>query len=438
MSNFADQPTTPAFRNIQRLVERIRTDTGWDQAAQASNEIRSVGIVGAGLMGTSIAAAAVKAGLSVVITDNAPETLASTRGRIAGELAREQGPANGEIAGVVDRLVTTTADSARFAGCELVIESVAENVRAKHQVYSDLSPWLSERTILASNTSSISIRWLSTGVADRGRFCGIHFCHPVRRRPLVEIVPGPQTSRETVASVIAFSKAIDKLPVVVDDGPGFLVNRLLMAYLTEALELLLDGATMDQVEMAATGFGLAMGPFRMLDEIGLDVALESGVVLRDAFPDRTVASPVLITMVKTGLLGMKTGRGFFVHPGVTEASQPVLPNPDVERIVGRWARSLQALNRHKITSRLMLPMVLEASRILEEGRVRDAGDVDLGVVFGLGFPASRGGLLYWADGLGASRIIELLEPLAPLGERARPTAMVLEMAGTGGRFYERS
>jgi 3-hydroxyacyl-CoA dehydrogenase len=176
----------------------------------------------------------------------------------------------------------------------------------------------------------------------------------------------------------------------------------------------------------------------MLDEIGLDVALKSGVVLRDAFPDRIMASPVLITMVKMGLLGMKTGRGFFIHSGVAEPSEPAPPNPEVDRIVGRWARPPQALDRHKITSRLTLPMVLEASRILEEGRVRDAGDIDLGVVFGLGFPASRGGLLYWADGLGASRLVELLEPLESLGERARPTAMVLEMAGTGLKFYDRS
>jgi 3-hydroxyacyl-CoA dehydrogenase/enoyl-CoA hydratase/3-hydroxybutyryl-CoA epimerase/3-hydroxyacyl-CoA dehydrogenase/enoyl-CoA hydratase/3-hydroxybutyryl-CoA epimerase/enoyl-CoA isomerase len=438
MCHSADQPTTPASRHIQELIERIRTDTGTVRGLTEVAPFRSVGIVGAGLMGTSIAAAVVKAGLSVVITDKDPDTLTSAQSRITCELADERGPGVGDLTRVAQRLVTTTTDNARLAGCELVIESVAENVRAKHQVYSDLNPWLSDRTILASNTSSVSIRWLSAEVAKRSRFCGLHFCHPVKRRPLVEIVPGQETSHETVAKVIAFAGAIEKMPIVVNDGPGFLVNRLLMAYLTEALELLLDGATMDQVETAATGFGLAMGPFRMLDEIGLDVALKSGVMLRDAFPDRTVASPVLITMVKAGLLGMKTGRGFFIHHGVAEPGGPISPNREVDRIVGRWARPAGPIDRDRITCRLTLPMVLEASRILEEGRVRDAGDVDLGVVFGLGFPASRGGLLYWADELGASRIVELLEPLGVLGERARPTAMLQEMARTGRTFYDRS
>jgi 3-hydroxyacyl-CoA dehydrogenase/enoyl-CoA hydratase/3-hydroxybutyryl-CoA epimerase/3-hydroxyacyl-CoA dehydrogenase/enoyl-CoA hydratase/3-hydroxybutyryl-CoA epimerase/enoyl-CoA isomerase len=437
-SHIARDAEARAWHNVQALAERNRRDTGLDCPATVRHEIRQLGVVGAGLMGTAIAAAAVRCGFPVALADSDPEALSGAAGRIARALADEGSAPGQKTADLVARLVTPTRQSARIAGCDLIIESVVENVSVKHAVYAWLSPALTDRTILASNTSTIPIGRLAARVRAPGRFCGVHFCHPVRHRPLVEIVRGPETTDQTTAAAVELAKAIEKMPIVVEDGPGFVVNRLLMPYLSEALELLLDGATLNQVEEAATRFGMAMGPLGMLDEIGLDVALKSGVVLREAFPDRTITSPLLIALVKAGLLGKKSGAGFFTYSGEPPSKGPARANPQVDGIVARWARCARRIDRGQIIDRLMLPMVLEATRLIDERRVRDPRDIDLAVLFGLGFPAARGGLLYWADSLGTDRLLQRLGSLAPLGERVRPTSLLREMASAGRRFYDRS
>ena len=430
-----ETPEDRARRNVELLIRRNRQDMGVDRGGIVPRQLRSVGVIGAGLMGTAIAAANVKCDLPVVITDADEQMLMAAPDRIAAELVPPNESPGAEIRQTVDRLVRQTTDEAEVARCHLVLESVVENLPGKQQVYRRLEGRLSPGTILASNTSTIPIGRLAAALADRHRFLGIHFFHPVRHRPLVEIVRGPQTADEAVAAAVAYAKRIDKMPIVVEDGPGFLVNRLLFPYVSEALELLLDGATIDELERAAGDFGMAMGPLRILDEIGLDTALLGGRVLWEAFRERIVPSPLLITMVKSGRLGRKSGGGFFSYD---EPSQdlPARPDPSVKRLIADWARRPQPLTDQTITDRLLLPMVLEATRLLEEKHVRDPRDVDLGVLLGLGFPALRGGLLYWADTLGATEIVRRLGSLESLGPRARPTEMLLEMAALGRRFYD--
>jgi len=202
------------------------------------------------------------------------------------------------------------------------------------------------------------------------------------------------------------------------------------------MDLLLDGATIDEVERAATEFGMAIGPLRILDEIGIDTVVNAGRVLWQAFPDRIVASPLLITMYKKGRLGRKSGAGFFSYASGTAWDGPSRPDPTVEQLIAQWARPPQPLPPETITHRLILPMVLEATRLVEEGKVRHPGDVDLAVLFGLGFPHARGGLLYWADCVGAERILDVLRPLESLGPRLAPTRLLLEKAERGGTFYD--
>ena len=240
---------------------------------------------------------------------------------------------------------------------------MAETVSAKHAVYAAIEPHVQAHTILASNTSTIPIQRLAATLARADRFLGLHFFHPVRRRPLVEIVRGPKTSDASITTAAAFAKGIAKTPIVVDDGPGFLVNRLLVPYLTEALELLLDGASIDDVEHAATEFGMAMGPLRLVDEIGIDTVFQGGRVLWEAFPDRVVASPLLVSMLKAGRLGTKSGAGFFLyskegtgpicaqhpsgHSGRLDLSTfSVSGHRDaaVAEMIAQWARSPQPLD----------------------------------------------------------------------------------------------
>ena len=427
--------------HLAALVERNRRDFGQDSAAVDPPPVRSVGIVGAGIMGTAIAAAHVASGLPVVLHDADPQALAAAPQRIEALLAGQ--PARQRAAGLlrlaadvnaVAQLVRLSADIKTVAGCDLVIESIVETAAAKRRLYQQLQPHLGTRTILTSNTSTIPIGQLAEGLADPSRFCGLHFFHPVGQRPLAEIIRGRQSGNAALAAAVGQAKRIGKMPLVVDDGPGFLVNRLLLPYLGEAMQLLLEGAGIEQIERAALDFGMAKGPLRLLDEIGLDTTLQGGWVLAEAFPDRIVAPRLLVAMIKAGRLGCKSGAGFFAYENGPEGLV-ARPDPEVQRIIAAWAGPLQQHTGPAILGRLLLPMVLEATRILEEHRVRDAGDVDLAVVFGLGFPQSSGGLLWWADTLGAARILEMLDPWKSLGPRVEPTDMLRDMAGRGGRFY---
>lgn len=393
---------------------------------------RSVGIVGAGMMGVAIAAASAMRNLRVVITDADSLTLAAAGDRIHAELGEHRDLGCHRAASLVEPLVTITEDLGGLGTCDLVVESVPENLKLKQSLYAQLESRLGPNTLLASNTSTIPIARLAEGLADPGRFCGIHFFHPVRQRPLVEIIRGPKTRPETIASATAYAQSIAKMPIVVDDGPGFLVNRLLVPYLTEALEVILDGATIDEVERAARQFGMAIGPLALLDQIGIDTVLLAGRVLWDAFPDRVIASPLLITMYKSRRLGRKTGRGFFHYPDGHSKGQP---DPQVEASIATWARPAQPFTQEQITARLLLPMVLEATRLLEEGKVLQPQTIDLAMVHGLGFPAGRGGLLHWADTLGAAQLLKLLKPLESLGARAQPTQLLKDMAQQRQRFY---
>lgn len=402
---------------------------------RTSRPIRSVSVIGGGLMGAGIAAANVRHGLSVVLTDTDRRVLDSAPERIAAELGRRPEDVAAGVGEAAAWFVESPADETRMARCDLVLESIVENLAAKQHVYRRLERRLSEGTILASNTSTIPIARLAQGLARPERFCGIHFFHPVRATSLVEIIRGPKTSDETIARVVDYVRSIGKVPIVVADGPGFLVNRLLAPYLNEALAMLLDGASVEQIDRAATRFGMSMGPLRILDEIGLDTTMRAGRVLWEAFPDRIVPSPVLVTMLKRGRLGRKVGKGFYSYNDGVSRNDPPRRDPAVEAIVADWAGKPRALDDQAITDRLLAPMVLEASRLLEEERVGAVADVDLAVVLGLGFPTSHGGLLRWADTLGVARIVETLQSLAALSPHLEPTAMLRRMVADGGTFY---
>jgi 3-hydroxyacyl-CoA dehydrogenase len=202
--------------------------------------------------------------------------------------------------------------------------------------------------------------------------------------------------------------------------------------LNESLELIADGAEVKAIERAAKEFGMPMGPLTLYDVIGLDTSFYAGRVMYDAFPDRTGASPILPALVKAGRLGQKTGSGFFAYK---DKSGRGTPDPAAAELIKTYVRKQDKFTQEQITARLFLPMVLEATRVLEAKVVRDPRDIDLGLIFGVGFPHFKGGLLFWADSLGAAKIVEMLKPFESLGTRAQPTPMLLEMAKTGKRFY---
>jgi 3-hydroxyacyl-CoA dehydrogenase len=420
---------TPAFENVRRLEQWSLRGHGDDLASAASSPIKNVGIFGAGMMGVSIAVAHVERQVPVVVSDVNPAVLAGAAASITAEL-----PAHvGSHAPLVSQLLRVTSDAAEAARCDLVLETIVESLPAKLRLYSQLQDCIAPGAIVASNTSTIPIERLADKVPNASRFCGMHFLHPVRHRRLVEIVCGPRTSQPTIAAATSHVRRIGRMPIVVRDGPGFLVNRLLFPYLGEALELLREGVSADAIERAARDFGMAIGPLRLMDEIGLDTTLQAAWVLAAAFPERIVSSPLLVSLVKAGRLGQKAGAGFYSYGTAARADD----NPDraVDEIIRRWIDAPRQPSGQPIAYRLVLPMLLEATRILQEGKVGDVRDVDLAVLFGLGFPADKGGLLWWADALGPRRILDMLSALPMIEERHRPTPLLESLAKTDARFY---
>jgi 3-hydroxyacyl-CoA dehydrogenase/enoyl-CoA hydratase/3-hydroxybutyryl-CoA epimerase/3-hydroxyacyl-CoA dehydrogenase/enoyl-CoA hydratase/3-hydroxybutyryl-CoA epimerase/enoyl-CoA isomerase len=398
-------------------------------------EVCRVGVIGAGIMGSGIAAANVKRDVSVVLSDAVADALAKGQRSVLEEVAydRKTRGVNAERLARASGFLFAARSDSEIAACDLVIEAVVENADVKKRIFERLEPQLSETALLASNTSTIPITKLAGGLRRPERFCGIHFFNPVRRMKLVEVIRGARTSDETIATAVAFAKQIGKMPIVVNDGPGFLVNRLLFPYMQEALELLREGVEIKQIERAAKSFGMPLGPIELYDMVGLDTAFYAGRTMWEAFPERITASPILPMLVKAGRLGQKSGAGFFSY--ANRKRQPE-PDPALPKLLAPYIESSAKAPSQDLTARLFLPMLLEATRVLQDHIVRDPRDIDLGLIFGLGFPPFRGGLLFWADSVGAPRIVEMLKPLEAIGERMRPTPLLLDLAKRNGKFYE--
>jgi 3-hydroxyacyl-CoA dehydrogenase/enoyl-CoA hydratase/3-hydroxybutyryl-CoA epimerase/3-hydroxyacyl-CoA dehydrogenase/enoyl-CoA hydratase/3-hydroxybutyryl-CoA epimerase/enoyl-CoA isomerase len=247
---------------------------------------------------------------------------------------------------------------------------------------------------------------------------------------LVEVIRGEQTSDATVATLVALAKRINKTPIVVRDCPGFLVNRILFPYINESLVMLEEGAAPRVLDKAATAFGMPMGPCALNDLVGMDTSLFAGQVIEKAFPDRTPKTRVLAELVAAGRLGQKSEAGFYSYAKGKGADDPAL-----EPILAKCRKSQRDISQEEMTERYFLPMLVEASRVLMEGIVREPGDVDMGLILGIGFPPFHGGILRWGDTLGLGKVLEMLKKYEHLGARFQPTEQMRKLAAEGRGFY---
>jgi len=445
----ASSPVSRQLIRVFRLGERNRRDSGLDQPAAAPalatggrppaepDTIARPAVIGAGIMGAGIAASHLRAGFDVTLVDVQADALARSVATILDEAAWDRSTRRADAARAValaGRLHTVTRMDA-IAAADLVIESVLERTDVKRQVLAEIERTVGPETVIATNTSTNPIAKLAESLRDPARFCGIHFFNPVRRMTLVEVVRGPATSDATVATAVAHVKRLGKCPIVVRDSPGFLVNRVLMPYLHESVEMLREGVDQQRIDRVARGFGMPMGPLELYDMIGLDTAFYAGLVLDDAYGDRIEASPLIPALVKSGRLGRKSGAGFYRYrPDGGQRARIERPDEGVPQLIEPYRLPARENSDATIADRLLLPMLLEALRALDEGIVRDGRDVDLAVIHALGFPAFRGGLLSWGDSLGAAEVVRRLEPLADLGVRMHPTPRLLAMARAGEPF----
>jgi 3-hydroxyacyl-CoA dehydrogenase/enoyl-CoA hydratase/3-hydroxybutyryl-CoA epimerase/enoyl-CoA isomerase len=434
--HFISLPGSPISRNligIFFMTQRLQKDTGVADASIQPGPVERVGVLGAGLMGAGIAAAHIRRGIPVMLMDSFPQALEKGVAGIAkGMQSRVEigrlAPA--DMVAALGRL-STTASTAAMGDRDVVIEAIIEKEETKVETYKQLQSILPKDAILASNTSTISITRMAKAVAKPEHFAGMHFFNPVDRMQLVEVIRGERTSDATVVTLVALAKRIGKTPIVVRDCPGFLVNRILFPYLNESLVLLEEGALPRAIDKAAVAFGMPMGPITLNDLVGLDTSLYAGKVVNTAFADRAKSTRILEELVAAKRFGQKSGAGFYSYAKGSRGAD----DPAFAAILERCRTGQRDISPEEITDRLFLPMLTEASRVLTEGIVRDPGDVDMGLILGIGFPPQRGGLLRWADSVGLGKILEKLKQYERLGARFTPTEQMRRLAGQNRGFY---
>jgi 3-hydroxyacyl-CoA dehydrogenase/enoyl-CoA hydratase/3-hydroxybutyryl-CoA epimerase len=411
------------------LNERAKKERGTATPAEPRT-LEATAVLGAGTMGGGIARLFASRDLPVRLKDVNPEALGA--GLKAARQVFEERRKGKRMSGweVESRmaLIAPTLDWSGFRRVDLVLEAIVEDLEIKKDVLRDLEPRLEKRALIATNTSTLSVSEMQSVLARPDRMAGFHFFNPVDRMPLVEVIRGRQSSEETIATLVAFAKALGKTPVVVNDGPGFLVNRILGPYLNEASVLLLECGDVAAVDRAFLDFGMPMGPLRLLDEVGIDVAAKAGAVLARAFGDRAEPSGILPSLIAAGRLGKKSGAGFYRYRNGRAAA-----DSEVASLLGA---KRSALDPVEAVERALSLMVAEAARALDEGIVASPEDVDLAMVMGTGFPPFRGGLLRYADERGVERIASDLEAFrAKKGLRFAPPSSLLDRARSSRNFY---
>ncbi|HVM32395.1 MAG TPA: 3-hydroxyacyl-CoA dehydrogenase NAD-binding domain-containing protein [bacterium] len=384
--------------------------------------IYKAGVVGAGAMGAGIAQVISFSGLPVVIkdTDEARVKKGIDLVRKVYQGRVDKGKMTASELEQKMSLVSGTTSYDDFKDCDLVIEAVFENMKVKQEVFKELEKVLPETAIMATNTSALSISQIASAVKRSEKVIGIHFFNPAPVMKLVEVIPGLQTSSETVDDAVAFAESLRKMPVRVKECAGFLVNRLLLPYLNEAAYALQEGAApMEEMDKALRAFGMPMGPFALLDMLGLDVCADVSMILYDSFGPRMKAAEILGAMHQAGRLGTKNGIGFYVYDESKKADlKPILDGIQAKTGVKGTPFSPE---------RLVFQMINEAAFCLEEN-VASPSDIDLAMLAGTGFPQDKGGPLHLVDGIGVDLVLAKLQEFSKtLGPRFWPAPILKRM-----------
>jgi 3-hydroxyacyl-CoA dehydrogenase/enoyl-CoA hydratase/3-hydroxybutyryl-CoA epimerase len=296
-------------------------------------------------------------------------------------------------------------------------------------VLADLEKYVDDNTIIATNTSSLLVDDMAQTLKKKNRFVGLHFFNPVHRMPLVEVVRGKHSSDEAIATVFNVSKAMGKTPIVVKDGPGFLVNRLLVPYMVESISLLEEGHSLQNIDRVMKQFGMPMGPIELFDEVGLDVAYKVAKILQQSMADRMAESDILKKLVEDGRFGKKTKKGFYIY-----VNRKKEYDVRIEKYIS--VKEKTQLTDEQLTQRMIYPMVNEAARCLKEGIAMRPRDVDIGMIFGTGFAPFRGGLLRFADFESLDKVVITLNKFErDFGSRFKPSESLLSIKEKGG-FYK--
>lgn len=397
-------------------------------------DVNKVGILGAGLMGAGIAfVSAAKAGIDVRLKDRDYQSLAGALKFVSSRMDKHASRlrlSDFARAAKFDR-ITTTIDYSGFESVDLVIEAVFEDLGVKQQVLAEVEEVVPEDVIFASNTSSIPISRIASGSARPQNIVGMHYFSPVDKMPLLEVVRGSATSDQAVATAVAVGKRQGKTVVVVNDGPGFFVNRILAPYLNEASRLLVEGVSIEEIDAAMRAFGFPIGPFELMDEVGLDVGGKVVPILEEAFGDRIQSTGVVESMVADGRLGKKSRSGFYSYGNDGKRRGAA---QEVNKLLG--IVHSKPLSYNDIQKRCISLMVNEAVYCLDDGIISRHSDGDVAAVFGIGFPPFIGGPFRYVDLAGPSAMVARMRAYAAdFGSRYEPAATLVELTDAGHSFY---
>jgi 3-hydroxyacyl-CoA dehydrogenase len=401
-------------------------------------EIKKVAMLGGGVMGSGIISVLLKGGFEVVLWDINDEAIekgiASVRKTFDYPIKKKM-MTETDLDNMIGSQLTTTTSLEDTKEVDLVIEAVLEDMKVKQDIWKKLERICPDHTIFATNTSALPITEMAEILSDPGRMIGLHFFNPAHRMQLLEVISAEKTSDATLATSVAFAKAIKKIPIVVNDGPGFYVSRQLGGLFGGAVHLSAEGVDGAVMEEAMLDFGMPMGPATLSDLTGIDINYHVGKTFERRLGERYKVHPLTEVVYRTGCYGRKTGAGYFDYSG----EEPV-PNPRVVEAVQKYLKenrvTPKAMSKQEIVDVMLALGINEAALMMEEGICDRPQDMDLAMIYGTGFPPYRGGILRYADKWGIKNVYaKLVELEKKYGLRFKPANLVKEMANSGKRFY---
>jgi len=427
----------------QSLVGLFLSDQELKKKAKAydkqARDVKLAAVLGAGIMGGGIAYQSAVKGTPILMKDIREEGIKMGLDEASKLLGKRVEKGRLSPAKMADALnaIRPTMSYGDFGNVDIVVEAVVENPKVKHAVLAEVEGHVREDAIIASNTSTISITYLAQALKRPENFCGMHFFNPVHMMPLVEVIRGEKSSETAIATTVAFAKKMGKSPVVVNDCPGFLVNRVLFPYFGGFARLIAHGVDFVRADKVMEKFGWPMGPAYLMDVVGMDTGHHGRDVMAEGFPDRMKDSTktAVDVMYEANRLGQKNGKGFYSYEMDKRGKPKKVVDPQSYELLKPVVAEQRELSDEDIINYMMIALCLETVRCLEDGIVETAAEADMGLIYGIGFPPFRGGALRYIDAIGVAEFVALADKYADLGPLYHPTAKLREMAAKGQSFY---
>ena len=407
--------------------------------SKGSDKVNKAAVLGAGIMGGGVAYQSASKGTPIImkdINDTALELGMSEANKLLGKLLSRNKIDASKMAKTIS-MITPTLSYGDFESVDIVVEAVVENKKIKQSVLKDLESKVKKDTIIASNTSTIDISDLAESLQRAENFCGMHFFNPVHRMPLVEVIRGKKTSEAAIAKTVQYALQMGKTPIVVNDCPGFLVNRVLFPYFNGFNLLIEDGVDYKRIDKVMEKFGWPMGPAYLMDVVGIDTGDHAASIMGEAFDRMKMKNETIVEALHSDKrLGQKNKTGFYKYELDRKGKLKKIIDPSVDEIISKVVKRNVDITDEEIVERMMFPMIFECARCLDEKIVNTATEVDMGLLLGLGFPPFRTGALKYADSVGLSHIIENSKKYESLGELYQAPKGLVEKANNNQTYYQ--